>query len=360
MIKIGKIRIDRNETPKLISEISGNHGGILSNAIKLVRLAAKNGTDLIKLQTYDPNTLTLNSNRSQFIIKDKKNLWKKNKLYDLYSKGQTLREWHYKIFEEAKKYNIDCFSSVFDENDIEFLEKFKVPAYKISSFESTHYPLIEKVIKTKKPILISVGLNSLKELDKLIKFLRKKNCKNFGILKCTSSYPANSQDLNLHTINDMISRYGCEVGFSDHSIGFNAAIGSIHQGASFIEKHICLNKKIGIDSKFSLKVDDIKTLKKEISLAYKSKGKIFYGPTKNELSYLKFRRSIYASKNIKKGEKFTEENIKIVRPAFGLPPIHYTYLLGKKSKKNISFSSPIKWNYVINLKKNKKKSKNLL
>ncbi len=354
MIQIGKIKIGQNKSPKLISEISGNHGGALSNAIKLIKLAAKNGTDLIKLQTYDPNNLTLNSNKSQFIIKDKKNLWKKKKLYDLYSKGQTLREWHYKIFKEARKNKIECFSSVFDENDIEFLEKFKVPAYKISSFESTHYPLIEKVLKTKKPILISTGLNSLKELDKLVKFLRKKNCKNFGILKCTSSYPADSNDLNLATIKDMISRYRCDVGFSDHSIGFNAAIGSIHQGASFIEKHICLNSKLGIDSKFSLKVDEVKNLKKEISLAYQSKGKIFYGPTKNEISYIKFRRSIYASKRIKKGEKFTKENIKIVRPAFGLEPNYYNYLLGKKSKKNISFANPIKWNYVINPKKKNK------
>ena len=354
MIQIGKIKIGQNKSPKLISEISGNHGGALSNAIKLIKLAAKNGTDLIKLQTYDPNNLTLNSNKSQFIIKDKKNLWKKKKLYDLYSKGQTLREWHYKIFREARKNKIECFSSVFDENDIEFLEKFKVPAYKISSFESTHYPLIEKVLKTKKPILISTGLNSLKELDKLVKFLRKKNCKNFGILKCTSSYPADSNDLNLATIKDMISRYRCDVGFSDHSIGFNAAIGSIHQGASFIEKHICLNSKLGIDSKFSLKVDEVKNLKKEISLAYQSKGKIFYGPTKNEISYIKFRRSIYASKRIKKGEKFTKENIKIVRPAFGLEPNYYNYLLGKKSKKNISFANPIKWNYVINPKKKNK------
>ena len=355
MIKIGKVKISQNETPKLISEISGNHGGSLSNAIKLIKLAAKNGTDLIKLQTYDPNNLTLNSSRPEFIIKDKKNLWRKNKLYDLYSKGQTLREWHYKIFQEARKNNIDCFSSVFDETDIEFLEKFKVPAYKISSFESTHYPLIEKVLKTKKPILISTGLNTLEELDKLINFLRKKNCKNFSILKCTSSYPANFKDLNLTTIKNMISRYKCEVGFSDHSIGFNAAIGSIHQGASFIEKHICLNTKIGIDSKFSLQVDKIKTLKNEILLAYQSKGRIFYGPTKNELSYLKFRRSIYAAERIKKGEKFTRKNIKIVRPAFGLEPRYYNFLLGKKCKKSISFASPIKWNYVINSKKNIKK-----
>jgi len=354
MIKIGKIKISRKNKPVLISEVSGNHGGYLSNAIKLVKLAAKNGTDLIKLQTYDPNSLTLNSNKSQFIIKDKKNLWRKKKLYDLYSKGQTLREWHYKIFQEAKKNKVECFSSVFDENDIEFLEKFKVPAYKISSFESTHYPLIEKVLRTKKPILISTGLNTLKELDKLIKFFRKKNCKNFAILKCTSTYPANSADLNLSTISDMISRYKCEVGFSDHSLGLSSAIGSIHQGASFIEKHICLNNKLGIDAKFSLKVTEINKLKHEIVKAHESKGKIFYGPTKNELPFVKFRRSIYASKTIKKGEKFTKENIKIVRPSFGLEPTYYNYLLGKKSKKSISFASPIKWNCVKSSKKFRK------
>jgi len=352
MIKIGKVNISHKKEPILISEISGNHGGSLSNALKLIKLAAKNGTDLIKLQTYDPNTLTLNTNRSQFVIKNKNSLWKKKKLFDLYSKGQTLKEWHYKLFQQAKKYNVDCFSSVFDEHDIDFLEKFNVPAYKISSFESNHFPLIEKVLKTKKPILVSTGLNTRKELDKLINFFKKKNCKNFAILKCTSSYPANSEDLNLSTIKDMALKYKCEVGYSDHSIGMNAAIGSVHYGASFIEKHICLNNLIGIDAKFSLKVNDIKNLKSEISKAYKSKGKIFYGPTKNELSFLKFRRSIYASKNIKKGEKFTKENIKIIRPAFGLEPKHYNYLLGKKCKKSITFASPIKWNYVYG-KKNK-------
>ena len=173
-MKIGNIEISIKKKPILISEISGNHGGKLSNAIKLIREAAKNGSDLIKLQTYNPKKLTLDSDNPEFIIKDKKSIWKKRKLFDLYSEGQTPREWHYKLFEEAKKYNIKCFTSIFDEDDIEFLEKLKVPAYKIASFESTHFPLIEKVIKTKKPILISTGLNNHKEIQELVRFLKKK------------------------------------------------------------------------------------------------------------------------------------------------------------------------------------------
>ena len=178
-MKIANIEINSKKKPILISEISGNHGGKLSNAIKLVREAARNGSDLIKLQTYRATRLTLNSNKSEFIIQDKKSIWKKRKLFDLYKEGETPREWHYKLFEEAKKFNVKCFTSVFDEDDIEFLEKLKVPAYKIASFESTHFPLIEKVIKTKKPILISTGLNNYKEILELVRFLKKKKLKKF-------------------------------------------------------------------------------------------------------------------------------------------------------------------------------------
>ena len=345
-MKIGNIEINSKKKPILISEISGNHGGKLSNAIKLIREAAKNGSDLIKLQTYRAERLTLNSNNPEFIIKDKKSIWKKRKLFDLYNEGETPREWHYKLFEEAKKYNVKCFTSIFDEDDLEFLEKLKVPAYKIASFESTHFPLIEKVIKTKKPILISTGLCSLKEINDLVKFLKINKCNNFALLKCTSSYPAKNDNLNLSTIKDMRKKFNCEIGYSDHSIGSNAAIGAIHYGASFIEKHVCLDNKTGIDSKFSLNVNELPVLKKEIHSAYVSKGKIFYGPTKDELPSLQFRRSIYACKDIKKGEKFSKNNIKIIRPSLGLNPKYYNYLLGKKSLSSIKFANPIKMKHA--------------
>lgn len=345
-MKIGKIEINISQKPKLISEISGNHNGRLDLAIKLVKKASKNGTDLIKLQTYNADSLTLNSSRPDFQIKNKKSLWKNNTLYNLYRMGSTDKEWHYKIFNEAKKNNVECFTSIFDEKDIEFLEKLNVPAYKIASFESMHFPLIQKVIKTKKPILISVGLCKLKEIREIVTFLKKNNCKKFALLKCTSAYPAETNDLNLSTIYDMRKKFRCEIGYSDHSLGFNASIGAIHQGASFIEKHVCLNKNIGIDAKFSLEVGKLNQFKNEILKAFESKGKIFYGPTKNEKSSLQFRRSIYASSEIKKGEIFNKSNIKIIRPGYGLKPKFYDFLVGKKSLKNIKFAKPIKIHHV--------------
>ncbi len=348
MLKIKKNKISTKNRPVLISEISGNHNGKLDLAIKLVRKAAKYGSDLIKLQTYEANDLTLNSSRSEFYIKNKKSLWKKNNLFKLYTKGSTMKKWHYKLFQEAKKYKVDCFTSIFNENDIEFLENLKVPAYKIASFECLHFPLIEKVIKTKKPILISTGLCTLNEIKELVNFLKKKNCKNYALLKCTSSYPAISDDLNLTTIRDMRKKFNCEIGYSDHSIGYNAAIGAVHQGASFIEKHVCLDKKIGIDSKFSLKVHDIPKLKSYINEAYLSRGKISYGPSKNELPSLQFRRSIYVSVDIKKGERFSKSNIKVIRPGLGLEPKYYKHILGKKSLVNIKFATPLKWKYIKN------------
>ena len=345
-MRIGKLDLNHNKKPILISEISGNHGGKLELAIELVRKAAKNGADLVKLQTYSASSLTLNSTNPEFYIRGKKRLWKNQNLHKLYDQGSTLKEWHYRLFQEAKKNNVECFTSIFDENDIEFLEKLKVPAYKIASFECLHFPLIKKVIKTKKPILISTGLCSLKEINELVTFLKKNSCKKFALLKCTSSYPANNKDLNLSTIRDMRKKFNCEIGYSDHSIGFNASIGAIHQGASFIEKHVCLNKKIGIDSKFSLEVKDLLLLKREIYNAFNSRGKIFYGPTKNELSSLQFRRSIYSSRDIKKGEKFNKFNIRIIRPGLGLEPKYYDFLIGKKSLNNIKFANPIKMKNV--------------
>ena len=345
-MKIGNIEISIKKKPILISEISGNHGGKLSNAMKLIREAAKNGSDLIKLQTYNPKKLTLDSDNPEFIIKDKKSIWKKRKLFDLYSEGQTPREWHYKLFEEAKKYNIKCFTSIFDEDDIEFLEKLNVPAHKIASFESTHFPLIEKVIKTKKPILISTGLNNYKEIQELVRFLKKKNCKKFALLKCTSSYPAKLDSLNLSLISDMRKKFKCEIGYSDHSLGYTAAIGSIHYGASFIEKHICLNKSIGIDAKFSLEVKNIFDFKNYLIDAYETKGKIIYGPTKDEKNYLKFRRSIYTSKDILKNEKFTKKNLVIIRPSLGLEPKNIKKIIGKRAKCKIKFATPLKWKYI--------------
>ena len=346
MLKIKNLKISINNAPRIIAEISANHNQSLDKAIQLIKKASKNGADFVKIQTYLPESLTLNSKKKDFMINDPKSLRHKKKLFDLYKIGETPYEWHKKIFDVAKKNNIILFASVFDEVSVDFLEKFNPPAYKIASFESNHFPLIEKVIKTKKPILISTGLNKLSEINSLVKFLKKNKCKNYALLKCTSSYPAQLKDLNIKTIRDMKDKFKCEIGYSDHSLGISAANSSIHYGASFIEKHICLDGEKGIDSKFSLKVSKLKDFKKELLNTYNSIGKISYGPTKSEISYLKFRRSIYVSKNIAKGEKFTKKNIKVIRPSFGIEPKNFEKILGKTAKVDLKFATALKWKYI--------------
>ncbi len=346
MLKIGNIKIGLNRTPKIIAEISANHNQSLGKAIELIKKASKSGADFVKIQTYSPECLTLDSERKDFIINDPKSPWHKKKLFDLYKIGETPYEWHKEIFNVAKKNKIILFASVFDEASVDFLEKFNPPAYKVASFESNHYPLIKKIIKTRKPILISTGLNTLSEINSLVKFLKKNKCKKYALLKCTSSYPANLKDLNIKTIKDMKNKFNCEIGYSDHSIGYIAANSAIHYGASFVEKHICLDNEKGIDSKFSLKVSKLKEFKDQLLESYTSIGKISYGATKNEKPYLKFRRSIYCSSNILIGEKFTKNNIKIIRPGLGIEPKYFEKILGKSSKFNLKFATALKWKYI--------------
>ena len=256
-MKIGNRDIGLKKPPLVIAEMSGNHNQSLEKALEIVDAAALTGAHALKLQTYTADTITLDIKTDEFFISDENSLWKGQSLYELYEQAHTPWEWHEPIMKRANELGLLCFSTPFDASSVEFLETLNVPAYKIASFECLHFPLIKKVIKTKKPILISTGLCSLKEINELVTFLKKNSCKKFALLKCTSSYPANNKDLNLSTIRDMRKKFNCEIGYSDHSIGFNASIGAIHQGASFIEKHVCLNKKIGIDSKFSLEVKDL-------------------------------------------------------------------------------------------------------
>jgi pseudaminic acid synthase len=348
MLKIGNLKIGNNQSPKIIAEISANHNQSLSNAIELIKKASKNGADFVKIQTYSPESLTLDSKKKDFIINDPKSPWHKKKLFDLYKIGETPYKWHKEIFHVAKKNKIILFASVFDEASVDFLETFNPPAYKVASFESNHYPLIKKIIKTKKPILISTGLNSLSEINSLVKFLKKNKCTKYALLKCTSSYPAKLKDLNIKTIKDMKNKFNCEIGYSDHSIGYIASNTAIHYGATFIEKHICLDNKKGIDSKFSLNVTKLKEFKDQLLESYISIGNISYGATKNEKPYLKFRRSIYCAKNILKGEKFTKNNIKIVRPGHGIEPKYFDKILGKTAKVNLKFATALKWKYIKN------------
>ncbi len=342
MFKIKKRLISDKKKPFIIAEMSGNHNGSLAKALKIVDLAAEAGVDAIKLQTYTPETITMRSTRKEFFIKDKKNMWKNNSLFDLYKKAHTPWVWHKAIFERAIKKKLVFFSSPFDETAVDFLENLNIPLYKIASLESNHFPLLKKIAKTGKPVIMSTGLSTLLEIKESVNYLRKNGCKQLALLKCTSSYPANPEDLNLISIKKLKKIFNCEVGFSDHSLGIGAALTAISHGASIIEKHFTIEKNKGVDGFFSSEVTEMKRLKEESIVAWKAKGKVFFGPTKNELQYKKYRRSIYISRDIKKGDYFSKDNLKVIRPGLGLHPKEYEIVIGKKAKKNIKKGSPLK------------------
>ncbi len=349
MFKIGNRKISENSDPFIIAELSGNHKGKINNIFRMIELASKNKIDAIKLQTYTADTITIKSNRPEFKIKDKKNLWKNNSLHELYKKAHTPWKWHKKIFEYARKKNIICFSSPFDESAVDFLEKLNVPAYKVASFENDHYPLLDKIAKTKKPIIISTGLTDLKDLERIVRFFKARKSK-IALLKCTSTYPADPKKLNLKTIKDMRKKFKVEVGFSDHTIGIGSSLAAIALGATLIEKHFTLKKDFGIDGKFSSTIEDLKLIKEHSKIIKESIGQVEYNGKKLDASSLKFKRSIYTGGVIKKGEKFTKKNLKIIRPRYGVLPIYFNSLINKKSPQNFKIGSPIKNQILKKLK----------
>jgi len=329
------------ETPNkapcfIVAEISGNHNGKLSNAIKLIKAAKKSGADAIKIQLYSPDYLTINSNKKDFLI-NSKNSWSSYKnMYNLYKKAQTPIAWYPKIFKECNKYNLILFSSVFDLKTVDFLSKKKCPIYKIASPEITDVPLIEKVGKLKKPVILSSGLASIKDLQLAIKTLRKNYCNKIILLKCTSAYPAPLEESNLATMQDYKKRFELITGFSDHTKGTSAALTAVALGAKVVEKHIILNKKIKtVDSFFSSDPQEFEEMVLGIREVEQAIGKISYKISKSSIKNLSGRKSIYAVKIIKKNEKFSKDNIRCVRPSFGLHPKYFNILIGKKSNKNL-------------------------
>jgi len=326
--------------PFLIAEISANHCGNIGLAKKLIDTAKNNGADAVKLQTFSPDTMTIKADKKDFKIKE--GLWKGYNLWNLYEKAQTPYSWHKELFNYAKRKKIICFSTPFDETAVELLEKLNTPVYKISSFEMTDIPLIKKIAKTKKPIIMSTGLSNLDEIELSFKTAKKFGCKDITLLYCVSAYPAKESDINLNNINILKKKFGCRVGFSDHTKNTNIACAAIAMGAEVIEKHIALNgQKKGLDIKFSLKGKEILSFKKRISETYKFLGLNKFKRSKNEMKNKKFRRSIYAYKNIEKGEKFSKKNIKVIRPGYGLDPKYFEQLIGKKSPKKIKIASRI-------------------
>ena len=327
--------------PYFVAEISANHCGEFKTAKKLIKTAKINGADAVKLQTYTPDTMTIKSNKKYFKIKN--GLWKGYGLWDLYNKAHTPLSWHKELFLYAKKLGITIFSTPFDETAVTFLEKLNCPIYKISSFEMTDLPLIKRVALTKKPMIISTGLSSLKEIEETFKFAKRYGAKDITLLYCVSNYPAKNIDFNINNIKILKEKFNCRVGLSDHSLDNKIAFASIAAGAEVIEKHIALEgQKRGLDIKFSLKGKKIKEFKENINNVYSAMGKkkFYRNPSENKSKI--FRRSIFVVKDIKKGEKLTKKNIRRIRPGYGLEPKFFDKVLGKKTKKNLYAGNPLK------------------
>lgn len=345
MLNFTRNLLDSNTKPFIIAEMSGNHNQSLDRALEIVEAAAASGAHALKIQTYTADTLTLNVDSPDFIISDSESLWKDKKLYDLYNEAYTPWEWHKPIFNRAKELGMIAFSTPFDETAVDFLEKLEVPLYKIASFENTDLPLIKKVAATGKPMIVSTGMATLAELDELVRTAKEAGCKDLVLLKCTSTYPATPENTNILTISHMKQLFeNVQIGLSDHTLGIGVAVASVALGATVIEKHFTLNREEGgVDAAFSMEPAEMKALVEETERAWLAIGKVTYGPTEKEKASLKFRRSIYVSKDIKVGEKFTKENIKIVRPGYGLEPKYFDYVLNKKARKDYIVGSPLKF-----------------
>jgi len=340
-----------NKFPFFIAEISANHCGNFNLAKKLIRCAKENGADAVKLQTYTADTMTIKSNKKYFKVNS--GLWKGYNLWDLYDEACTPLKWHKKLFEFGKKNKITVFSTPFDESAVDFLEKLKCPIYKVASFEMTDNLLIKKIALTKKPIIISTGMANLKEIETAYYTAKRFGAKDITLLYCVSNYPSKNSDFNLNNIKILKKKFNCKVGLSDHSKDNKIAIAAVAAGAEVIEKHIALNnQKKGLDIAFSLKGNEIRKFRNIINESYSLLGKKTFFRNKSEEKSKVFRRSIFATNDIKKGEKFSKNNIRRIRPGYGLSPIYYEKLLGKKSPFYLRKDEPIKKNILKILKFN--------
>jgi pseudaminic acid synthase len=345
-MKIHNKIISKESNPYIIAELSANHNGSITRAFESVKAAKEAGADAVKIQTYTADTMTIDCNTDDFKITD--GLWSGYQLYDLYKEAQTPYEWHKPLFEYAKEIGITIFSTPFDETAVDFLEELNNPVYKVASFEMTDLPLVAYIAQTKKPMIISTGMANLDEISEVVNVARENGCQDLVLLHCISSYPAPVEQSNLNTIPDLEKRFNTLVGLSDHTMGTTVATTSVALGAVVIEKHFTLSRgDKGPDSEFSLEPHELKQLCIDTKIAWQSLGITGYERKEAEKSNVKFRRSIYAVENIQKGEKLTKENIKRIRPGFGLEPKHYEHVLSCVAKSYIARGTPISLDLIL-------------
>lgn len=339
--------IGPRSAPFVIAEMSGNHNQSLQRALEIVEAAARSGAHGLKIQTYTPDTMTLDLDEREFHIADSKSLWAGTSLYALYGKACTPYEWHAPIFKRARELGMIAFSTPFDASAVQFLESLDVPCYKIASFESTDLPLIRHAAATGKPLIISTGMASVAELDETVRAAREAGCRDLVLLKCTSTYPATPECTNLRTIPHLREMFGCEVGLSDHTMGVGVSVASVALGATVIEKHFTLHRADGgVDSAFSLEPAEMAQLVTESERAWQSLGDVRYGPIAAEMPSVQFRRSLYIVEDLQAGDVLTEANVRAIRPGYGLPPKYLEVVHGRTVSKDVARGTALRWDLL--------------
>jgi pseudaminic acid synthase len=343
-IQLGQITIGPSHPPFIIAEMSGNHSQHLDLAIAMVEAAAKAGAHAIKLQTYTADSMTLDVDTDDFVIQEQDSLWCGEKLHALYQKAATPYGWHSVLFNRAKELGMLAFSSPFDEAAVDFLDELDVPCFKIASFELTDLPLIKKAASKGKPLIMSTGMATLSEIEEAVSSAKQVGCKDIILLKCTSTYPAEPINTNLFTIPHLAQAFGCQVGLSDHTAGIGVSVAAIALGATVIEKHFVLDRTAGgVDAAFSLEPNELAALVTETARAKQALGQVRYGGSEAEEKSKQYRRSVYVAQDIQAGEVLNRENLRIVRPAFGLAPKYWQSILGKSAKRALTKGTPLSW-----------------
>jgi pseudaminic acid synthase len=346
-LRIGGRPIGRGSPPLVVAEMSANHNQSLERALAIVEAAAGAGAHALKIQTYTPDTMTLDVDAREFRLEDGQTPWSGRSLYSLYGEASMPWEWHAPILARARELGLIAFSTPFDSTAVDFLESLDVPCYKIASFENVDVPLIRRVAATRKPVIISTGMATLEELDDSVRAARDAGCRDLILLKCTSSYPAPPEHTNLLTIPHMRERFGCEVGLSDHTLGSGVAVASVTLGAVMVEKHFTLDRRDGgVDSAFSAEPPEMAQLALEIDRAWRALGDITYGPTAAEQPLLPFRRSLYFVRDVKAGETLTRDNVRAIRPGRGLAPKFLDQVLGRRAAVDVTRGTPLDWSIL--------------